>query len=57
MAIAIAPTPILTEDDAVIFTKKIAEGLECPAFLAPTPKIANAWKLIDEYLSKRKKQL
>ena len=57
MAIAIAPTPILKNEDAVNFTKKIEEDLKKPATLVPTPKIETARKLINEYISKNKEQL
>ena len=44
----------LTGEDAVLFEKKLEEGLKHPAIKTPTPKLADAKKLIREYARKGK---
>jgi len=55
MALRIAPTPYLKGKDAQEFERKIEEGLKKPATATPTPKLAKANKLIEEYAKSRKK--
>ncbi len=55
MALRVAPTPYLTGEDAKKFERKIEEGLKNPVGFTPTPKLAQANKLIEEYARSRKK--
>ena len=45
MATPIKPTPVLTEDEAVKFLKKVEENLNKPSYRVPTPKLSQAKKL------------
>lgn len=56
MALPIAPTPILTGQDADEFDKKMEHGLKNPVYPVPTPKLNNAKRLIKEYADRLKKQ-
>ncbi len=55
MALRVAPTPYLKGEDAKKFERKIEEGLKRPATATPTPKLAKADKVIEEYAKSRKK--
>jgi hypothetical protein len=52
MAIAVAPTPVLRDEDAIKFMERVEADLKRPAKLAPTPKIELARKLIKSYVSR-----
>lgn len=54
MALPIAPTPILTGQDAKEFYKKIDHGLKNPVYPVPTPKLDHAKRLIKEYAARNK---
>jgi hypothetical protein len=45
MALPIKPTPVLTEEEAEKFLKKVRENLDKPSHRRPTPKLSQAKEL------------
>ncbi len=56
MALPIAPTPILRGKDAQRFVLTVANDLKRPASYVPTPKLAEAERLVREYATKSAKK-
>ena len=50
MALPIAPTPVLNEEDSIRFMKLVEEGLKNPTGPVPTPKLEEARLLVLEYM-------
>lgn len=57
MALPIAATPVLTGEDAIKFSKTIAQDLKRPVRLVETPKLAEGLELVRKHAAKRKKSV